>query len=349
MKRIGNLLNATADSQNIVAAYLDTVRRKRKTRGQQRAIEDFKANLLPNLQDVQRTIMSGDWHLHENKSFVRVEHGKMRNVSWNPSIKDNVIQHAIARTAGKVLEKSCISDTYSGFTKRGPLKGKNRMVSYLMDYSDDQPIYVLKIDIRHYYESIDTSKLKSMIRRKIKDKTILKLLDALIDSHPQGLPIGNFLSQTLANYYLSPLDRFIKEQRGFRHYGRYCDDIVVLSSDKNALKRLLADIKAFLADYGLEVKANAQIFPIERNGVDFMGYVFHRHTTTLRKRIERHLRRAAHLFRKRPDQRHYATLASLYGWSKHITKADTFWMAVVGTPIKQLNPNRKKATTEVKP
>ena len=121
----------------------------------------------------------------------------------------------------------------------------------------------------------------------------------------KGVPKGNLPSGTYSNFYLSPLDHYVKEQLGFRHYARYCDDIVVLSNDKQALKGLLVKITEFVTDYGLEIKPNVQIFPIERNGIDFMGYVFHRHETRLRKGIERSVRRAARKFKEDSSMKHY--------------------------------------------
>ena len=183
-----------------------------------------------------------------------------------------------------------------------------------------------------------------MIGCKIKDKTSLSLHSTAIFSCPRpGVPKGNLTSQPYSNFYLSPLDHYIKERLGFRHYARYCDDIVVLSSDKSALVELLEKIKVFLADYGLTVKPNAQVFPIERNGIDFMGYVFHRHEVRLRKRIERSLRRAARLFKADPSEKHYKTLAAYWGWVKHITRPMALWNAVVGKPLKELRPTKEAA------
>lgn len=159
----------------------------------------------------------------------------------------------------------------------------------------------------------------------------------MIDSSPRkGIPKGNLPSQTYGNLYLSPLDHYIKEQKGFKHYARYCDDIVVLSSDKSALVALLADIKEFIKPYGLEIKSNAQIFSIERYGIDFIGYVFRRHEVRLRKRNERKLRRAARMFKEEPTKKNYKTLAAYWGLVKHISRPDALWNAVVGKPIKEL-------------
>ena len=53
--------------------------------------------------------------------------------------------------------------------------------------------YCLKLDIVKFYPSIDHNILKNIIRRKIKDKQLLRILDEIIDS-ADGVPIGNYLS-----------------------------------------------------------------------------------------------------------------------------------------------------------
>lgn len=115
--------------------------------------------------------------------------------------------------------------------------------------------------------------LKSILRRKLKDKRLLRLLDEIIDS-ADGVPIGNYLSQYFANLYLTYFDHWIKEQKRVKHYFRYADDIVILASDKSYLHSLMGEIRAYLGDLKLEVKGNWQVFPVAARGIDFVGYVF---------------------------------------------------------------------------
>jgi RNA-directed DNA polymerase len=70
-------------------------------------------------------------------------------------------------------------------------------------------------------------------------------LDEVIDSAP-GLPIGNYLSQFLANFYLSYFDHWLKEVKRVKHYFRYADDLVILSGNKGDLHKLLNEIGHYL-------------------------------------------------------------------------------------------------------
>jgi RNA-directed DNA polymerase len=71
------------------------------------------------------------------------------------------------------------------------------------------------------------------------------LLDEIIDS-ADGLPIGNYLSQYFANFYLTYFDHWLKEIKQVQYYFRYADDLVILHNSKAYLHKLLAEIKIYL-------------------------------------------------------------------------------------------------------
>ncbi len=139
--------------------------------------------------------------------------------------------------------------------------------------------YVLKCDVRKYFESVDHTVLKTLLRRKLKDTRLLTLLDHIID-HPipgsalgKGLPIGNLTSQYFANLYLGELDHFLKERLRIKGYVRYMDDFLVLAHDKACLHTTLATIRAFLHDIlrlGLKDEV-VRIAPITQ-GIPFLGF-----------------------------------------------------------------------------
>ena len=171
--------------------------------------------------------------------------------------------------------------------------------------------YCLKLDITKFYPSVDHTILKALLRKKIKDNDLLWLLDEIIDSAP-GLPIGNYLSQYLANYYLTFFDHWLKETMRVRYYFRYADDLVILAPDKQYLHDLLKQIKTYLESHlKLQVKQNWQVFPVQERGIDFVGYRFYHTHVLLRKSIKKNF---ARMLRKNPDPK---SIASYNGWLKH--------------------------------
>jgi hypothetical protein len=167
------------------------------------------------------------------------------------------------------------------------------------------------MDVKKFYPSIDHDILKGLLRRKIKDTDLLELLDEIIDSSP-GVPIGNYLSQYFANFYMAYFDHWIKEVKCVRYYFRYADDLVILSSGKEKLHRLLWEIADYLREQlKLEVKRNYQLFPVSERGIDFVGYRFYHTHILLRKQIKKNF---ARMLKYAPCRE---SIASYWGWAKH--------------------------------
>ncbi len=103
-----------------------------------------------------------------------------------------------------------------------------------------------------------------------------------------GLPIGNYSSQFFANLYLDQLDQHVKRELKCNHYFRYVDDFILLSEDKEELKKWRKEIEDFLRDYlMLEINhKKTKLQPIER-GIDFLGYLIKPDVVLVRQRVVR--------------------------------------------------------------
>lgn len=120
-------------------------------------------------------------------------------------------------------------------------RGPHAALLKLRQYVENDPSgtkYCLKLDIKKFFPNIDKAILKSLLRRKFKDKDLLWLLDDIVDSYdngnPKGIPIGSYTSQYFGNFYLSYFDHWAKEEKHIKYLLRYMDDIVM----KKAAKRL---------------------------------------------------------------------------------------------------------------
>lgn len=88
--------------------------------------------------------------------------------------------------------KTFTSFTCASLPNRGIHKALFMLHDYLRDVEGTK--YCLKMDVHHFYPSIDHDILKSLLRKKFKDQELLYLLDMIIDSNKEGLPIGSYLS-----------------------------------------------------------------------------------------------------------------------------------------------------------
>jgi hypothetical protein len=126
---------------------------------------------------------------------------------------------------------------------------------------------------------VDHEILKRLLARKIKDRKLLNLIELIIDKPVpgympgKGLAIGNLTSQWLANFYLDPLDHYIKDTLGVKHYIRYMDDFVALSDDKAMLHEIKVKVGEFLEqELQLELKDKACFVSSTREGIPFLGF-----------------------------------------------------------------------------
>lgn len=311
MKRIGNLFDRICDPDNLYLAYMKAKKGKGKTYG----VQLFEKRLEENLEELREELL-GETYVTSEYSVFMINDPKDRLVYRLP-FRDRVVHHAIMNVLEEIWVSVFIQHSYSCIKGRGIHGVVKHLKRDLRD--KEATAYCLKFDIRKFYPSIDQDVLKVIIRRKIKDVRLLRLLDGIIDS-ASGVPIGNYLSQFFANLYLSYFDHWIKEEKQVKYYYRYADDIVILAGNKPYLHELLAEIREHLSDrLKLDLKGNYQVFPVEKRGIDFVGYVFYHTHILMRKGIKKNLcRKAAKLNKMDLSAKEYRQrIASNLGWAMH--------------------------------
>lgn len=103
-------------------------------------------------------------------------------------------------------------------------------------------------------------------------------------------PLGNIISQLFANIYLNELDYFIKQKLKTKHYVRYCDDFVILDTNKNSLEKIVAPINDFLKEkLKLFLHSDKIIIRKYHQSIDFLGYVSFPHHRVLRTKTKRRM------------------------------------------------------------
>lgn len=311
MKRIGNLYTKIYDLDNLYLAYSKAKTGKSKSKG----VIQFESDLDNNILRIQKELIEQTYITSEYNVFT-IRDPKERTIYSLP-FRDRVVQHAIMNIIESLWTSVFISHSYSSIKGKG-IHGAWKHIRRDMK-NRKQTQYCLKMDITKFYPSIDHHIMKQIIRKKIKDVKLLHLLDGIIDSAP-GMPIGNYLSQFLANLYLSYFDHWLKEVKRVKYYYRYADDLIILGDSKQDLHLLRIDIQSYLSEnLNLKLKPNYQVFPIVSRGIDFIGYIFYHTHTMLRKRIKKNFCRCvAKLNRKVLTAKDYRIkICSWLGWCKY--------------------------------
>jgi RNA-directed DNA polymerase len=304
MKRKSNLYQQIISVDNLVSAD----KKAMKGKATQPGVKAHLQNQEANIQLLHEMLKNKTYRTSEYTKFVIYE-PKEREIFRLPYFPDRICHHAVMNVLEPIFTSCFTADTYSCIKGKG-IHGAARAVRTALQ-DESGTTYCLKLDIKKFYPNINHEILKQLLRRKLKDTDLLWLLDEIIDS-TEGLPIGNYLSQYFANFYLTYFDHWMKETKRVKYYFRYADDIVILSPNKAELHQILAEIKQYLNDnLKLTVKENYQVFPVEKRGIDFVGYVFFHTHTMLRKSIKQNFARMI------ANNKNPKSIASYNGWATH--------------------------------
>lgn len=313
------------DYGNVQKAY----NKARKCKRHRKDVLIFTKDKEENLDKVREDILNLAYEPSEYHYF-KVYEPKERQIMALP-FYDRVVQHAINNVLEPIFDKRFISQSYACRKGKGMHAASDTLKEWLYEwnkYHPDQPLYAIKADIHHYFQSIDHAVLKTEIRKVIKDAGVLALLDRIIDHNGNmpdgvGIPVGNLTSQLFANIYLDALDQFIKHELGVEAYIRYMDDFVILSPDKEQLRSWLARIEQFLREeLKLEFNPKTTILAA-KNGIDFVGY---KHRATHRKVRKDSIKRIKRTIKKCESGKITTEQLqkSIQSWTGHAGHADSY-------------------------
>lgn len=312
MKRHGYLFEQICSPSNLLLAAHNAAKGKHR----RDEVKQFFSELDNNLQELRTELLERTYKTSPYEIFIKYE-PKRREIYKLP-FRDRVVQWAIMQVLEPIWTPQFTADTHACIKGRG-IHSLHKKLREDLAADHEGTKYCFKLDVSKFYPSIDHDILKSVLRRKIKDPSVLWLLDGIIASAP-GVPIGNYISQYFANLYLSELDHLIKEVAGVRYYYRYADDIVVLAGDKPTLHGVCVFINHYLnTERKLSMKSNYQIFPVESRGIDFVGYVTYHTHSLARKRNKKGLCREVAKLRKQgvPEPDIMLRTASRVGFMVH--------------------------------
>lgn len=337
MKRIGGVWDAITGWDNLLLAF----RKARRGKRDRAEVAWFACHLEPELLALQEELRSGRYQPGAYRQFTIYDR-KPRVISAAP-FRDRVVHHAVMNVIEPPLDRRFIDDCYACRKGKGVHQAVDRYQAYANRYT-----YVLKLDVQRYFPSIDHGLLLSMLERRIKDRKVLRLLQALIHGSPEvadapvyfpgddlftplehrrGIPIGNLTSQFFANLYLDDFDHWLKEQRQAPAYLRYVDDLLLLDDSKSRLWEQCAAIEARLGQLRLRLHgASKRHIQRSRHWVDVLGYRVRPDRRRLRNdnghRFRRHLQRMAEQCRRgRLDAERMN--AAVQSWIGHARHADT--------------------------
>lgn len=315
MKRHGNLYDRIIAVDNLLLAF-DKARRHKSNRKKIQKVLPRKEELCNQLHD----LLKAGTYKTSQYNHKTIYEPKKRLIYILPFFPDRVLHHAVMNVLEPIWDGILISDSYACRKGKGQHAGSRRCMEFVRRFK-----YCLKCDVSKFYPSVNHAILKVVLRKKIKDERLLKLLDEIINSAEgdTNVPIGNFLSQWFGNIYLNELDMFAKHVLREKAYIRYCDDFIFFSNDKQRLHEVAKAVTDF-ADSKLALcLSKCDVFPTA-HGVDFLGYrhfsngvVLVRKSTA--KRMKRRLKRIVGAVEsgRVTKEKAVAQIGSAMGWIQH--------------------------------
>jgi len=226
---------------------------------------EYAKNLEGNLQSLLERAKSGTYRTPPvRRVHIPKGSGAETRPLGIPTFEDKVLQRAVAMVLGAVYEQDFLPCSY-GFR---PGRSAHQALQAVWDQATRTAGgWVVDLDIRKYFDSIDHGHLREVLRRRVLDGVLLRLIGKWLKagvlengtlSYPRrGSPQGGVISPLLANVFLHEvLDAWFEEvvrprMRGQVRLVRYADDAVFVFARKDDAERVMAVLPKRFEKYGL--------------------------------------------------------------------------------------------------
>lgn len=304
-KRVGHLFEHVRDLDNLKEAIKDAASHKRKRKEVQKVLEDIDGHAL----ELQR-MLDEETFIPAKYTMRRINDGiqkKTRDIAIPRFWPDQCVHHAFVRIFKQIVLHSAYPFSCGCVPGKGTHGAKTAIEKWIRK-DPKHTKYVLKLDVRKCYPTMNHEELRKKLQRRIKDKKFLRLADRIIASFQQpmatherllpetdavGIPVGLFTSPWFCNFFFQDIDHKVAEKTGAAHNVRYVDDMVLFDSSKRRLHKALEFIEAEVKATKQTVKDNWQVFILSKRPLDFLGFKFHPNKTTIRKSIMLRISRKA--------------------------------------------------------
>ncbi len=338
MKTYKKLYEKLCSWKNLEEAYT----KARKHKSHNRAVLEFEKNKNENLNKIMTKLRDKNYSPIHLKRFV-LRDPKTRIICVS-DFSDRIIHHALVNVLQPIFEPRFIHDSYASQKGKGTHSALKRFELFVRQltkngtqtsYDKHHSIegFVLKADIKQYFNNVNHELLLSIISEKIKDSDVLRLCRIILQNYQlttfgKGMPLGNWTSQFFANIYLNKLDQFVKHKLQAKYYIRYVDDFIILHSSKPQLEKWQKQVGNFLQkELKLELHPQkSKVTPLSR-GIDFLGFkCFHNHKILRKRNVRKRLRKLEEQKNEYNQKLIDASdiFTSLQGWNAYAIHANTY-------------------------
>ena len=261
---------------------------------------EYAEHLEPNLKDLHERLRSQKYVAPAVRRVRIPKAGGGQRPIGIPTFEDKIVQRAVVMLLTAIYERDFHFFSYGFRPGRGAHQALAALRETCMTLNGG---WIVDADIRGFFDSVDHGVLREILRHRVRDGAILRLIGKWLKAgvlegsqllHPEtGTPQGGVISPLLANIYLhAVLDEWFVEVAQPRLYGRsslirYADDFVVVCELEKDARRVLDVLPKRLAKYGLTLHPDkTRLIPFRRPSLysskaggcgtfEFLGFTHH--------------------------------------------------------------------------
>jgi RNA-directed DNA polymerase len=241
--------------------------------------EDYAADLEVNLRSLLDRAKSGRYQAPPvRRVHIPKGTGSETRPIGIPTFEDKILQRAVVMVLESIYEQDFLDCSYGFRPGRSAHQALDALWHRLMEMNGG---WVLEIDIRKFFDTLDHRHLQSILRQRVRDGVLLRLVGKWLNAGVQeegcvtypeaGSPQGGVISPLLANAYLHEvLDTWFEQTvkprlQGRAHLIRYADDAVLVFEAESDARRVLDVLPKRFGNYGLTLHPEkTRLVPFQR-------------------------------------------------------------------------------------
>jgi len=243
-------------------------------------VDDFSEHEREEILRLHQQLREGNYSpAPVRRTWIPKPGGSEKRPLGIPTVRDRVVQTALVHVIEPILDATFHERSF-GFRHGRGCHDALRCVEDLLEAGN---VYVVDADLKGYFDTIPKDRLLEIVRQKISDSRVLKLVEQFLDqgiaeelrtwTPETGVPQGAVLSPVLSNVYLNPLDHRMAEL-GFQMV-RYADDFVILCRTPEEAEAALTEVRRWVENNGLTLHPEkTHIVDSREQSFSFLGYSF---------------------------------------------------------------------------
>jgi RNA-directed DNA polymerase len=230
---------------------------------------EYEKDLNRNLEDLLERAKSGRYRAAAvRRTYIPKGEGKELRPLGIPTLEDKILQRAIKMLIEPVYEQDFYEFSYGFRPKRSQHQALEKLWKETMDTNG----WIIDLDIRKYFDSIDHKKLQEVIKQRVKDGVITRLIGKWLNAGimeegnlyyaETGTPQGGVISPLLSNIYLHEvMDKWLVNEVNPRMRGkvfliRYADDMVMGFEYREDAGKVMKVLPKRFEKYGLAINSD---------------------------------------------------------------------------------------------